>query len=219
MKRKRNILLIAAAAVAAAVLIVVPADQEPVTTSGNPGLTRPRPDVVLQGIQQHHLPPEIIPADFLWGAGKFAVFEVHAPPAQDLLLNEVVVSSVGADDVLKTVWLRMNRERIYAETAFAPNELRITAFPVPNALEETTEDVVLSGEVHRVMVQAAKDYRIPAGESVVVEIFGNVADDAQLPKDVSFCLLRVSGVLADGKTAQSSLNETCWNAMTVVPAT
>ena len=190
------------------------------------------PSAVIQGIIPEQLPPTTIAADFLWGAGKFAVFTVHAPAGQDLRIEEILLKREGATDaIMPTVWVRMNRQRIYTETAFsAANEGDITIRTFPKSVLSETEEVrdtVIDEVAHRVLLNPPDSYTIPAGESAVVEIFGNInADALQNPTPVRFCLTSLRGSLiptgsdpvGSATPAESRLNETCWSRMTVVPA-
>ena len=224
MMGRRVFWVVVVVAAALLVIFVRRPGSEPVMTHNNPGLTREHPDVILQGIVKDDLPAEDISADYLWGAGKFAVFEVYAPADRDLLISEITAQRLGGTDtILPTVWLRMNRERVYSETPLVNGKLDITSFPVPNAPADATDDTHVDGATHRVMKQPASTYLVPAGESATVEFFGNFgAGEPSRNTPVSFCLEKVVGTLVapDGttQTAESSLNRTCWNTMTIVPA-
>lgn len=219
MTRKQIIYFAGLAVAAGLVLVLIPPAAEPVTTSGNPGLQSAERPFILQGIDKHELPAETIPADFLWGAGKFGVFEVHAPPNSDLTITDIMANRVGGTDrQMSAIWLRVNRERVYAQSWFWRGDLHITHFPKPDAAPEETEDTELDGELHRLMIDAPRSYTIPAGESAIFEFFGLL--DASVitePFETHFCLDNVKGTLEDGKPAESSLNETCWSTMTILP--
>ena len=229
--------LLVGAAVLAAVMLFLATGQGP--TSGLPGgrtLMPPRSGpvdnavAVLQGVKAEYLPPVDISADFLWGAGKFAVLTITAPFDSALRLEEISIRRIGgSNELMPTVWVRMNRQRLYAQAAFsAPSgrdagnsgALTIRNFP-PRLIEPgmVVHDTVLDDIAHRLVLDPPTFYTIEAGESVVVEFFGNIEkSEVTQPTPVYFCLDSVSGTLsATGKRAESSLNETCWSPTTILP--
>jgi hypothetical protein len=226
--RKRFFIWMFAAAALAAALVSIGVYQRDNQRESAIQPSNSQPTAVIQGVIPEQLPPTTIPTDFLWGAGKFASFSVYAPAGQDLRIEEMQLRREGGSDaIMPTIWVRMNRERIYTEIPITGGEVAVREFPKPELSDTDSVRDVMLDVLHRVLLTPAESYTVPAGESAVVEVFGNINADALAPPaggstPIRFCLdsLRGSLISPDGtaEPAESRLNETCWSRMTIVPA-